>query len=193
MKNLDGVNAEVKNNNETTFEPRSLRTLADLKRELNIGDSLTLIEAPAWPNHRYLNVKRYVVKKQSNGIHLSPQKGAQKGSVLDFVNAKLTEYDGKEIRIYGAGHRRLTPEEQIVLDNRPSRRSENAELVENDIYTDGSTTYYMDLAYFKQKGMEYLHSSRGTKRIDYNTAPFSIIDEQIKGNLHLRYSIEKSQ
>lgn len=166
-----------------------MKTLAELKRELNIGNSITLIESPTMPNHKWLNVKRYVVKKQGNGVYLSPDKNDVKGSFLEFTNAKLTEYDGKEIRTYQPGHRELNAQERYVLFNCPSKRPENQEIVEQDIMTDGSRVFWMDRKYFQDLDMEYLDNSRGIKRIDWNTT--TIIDEQIKGNLELRYIINE--
>lgn len=164
-----------------------MKTLADLKRDLKIGDSIMLIESPTMPTHKWLNVKRYVIRKQGNGVYLSPDINDKKGSFLEFTNAKLTEYDGKEVRTYQPGHRDLTDHEKSILDNRPSKRPENREIVERDIMTDCSTSYWMDKQYFSKLGAEYLDSSRGTKSIDWNNR--TIIDEQIKGNLELRYTI----
>jgi hypothetical protein len=165
-----------------------MKTLAELKRELNIGNTITLIESPTMPNHKWLNVKRYVVKKQGNGVYLSPDKNDTKGSFLEFTNAKLTEYDGKEIRTYQPGHREFTEQEKHVLDNCPSKRPENKEIVEGDIMCDMSTSYYMDEKYYRDLGMDYLHYGRGTKRVDWSNT--TIVDEQIKGNLELRYVLD---
>jgi len=164
-----------------------MKTLADLKRDLKIGMTITLIEAPTMPTHKWLNVKRFVVKTQTKGVYLSPNQTDKSGSYLEFANAKLTEYDGKEIRTYQPGHRELTTQEKNALDNRPSNRPENREIVEIDILTDSNRTFWMDREYFRNIGMDYLDHGRGTKRLDYNT--LTIIDEQIKGNLELRYSI----
>jgi len=166
-----------------------MKTLAELKRELNIGNSITLVESPTMVSHKWLNIKRYVIKKQGNGVYLSPDKNDTKGSFLEFTNAKLTEYDGKEIRVYQPGNRELTAQEKHALDNCPSKRPENKEIVEIDIMTDGSRSYWMDKEYYQNIGMEYLENSRGTKRVDWNRDSITIIDEQIKGNLLLRYTI----
>jgi hypothetical protein len=160
-----------------------MKTLADLKRDLKIGDSITLVESPKFP--KWLNVARYVIKKQGNGVYLSPDPKDNKGSFLEFANAKLTEYDGKEIRTYQPGHRELTEHEKHMLDNRPSSRPENKEIAERDIMCDMNRTYYMDKEYYHNAGMDYLFTSSGTKHIDWNTN--TIIDEQIKGSLELRY------
>ena len=164
-----------------------MKTLADLKRELNVGDSVTLIESPFY--HKWINVKRYVVKKQSNGVYLSQDPTDTKGSYLEFKNAKLTEYDGKEIRTYSAGIRELTEQEKSVYSNRPSARKENEEQAVIEMLTDGSGLFYKDKQYFKDHGMKYFIESGQTKK--FNAHNKTVTDEQIKGNLELRYIIEK--
>jgi len=167
-----------------------MKTLADLKRDLKIGDSITLVESPTRPDHRFLNIKRYVVKKQGNGVYLNQDKNATKGSFLEFKNAKLTAYDGKTIKTFSVGSRDLTEQELRVFNNKPSGRAENQELVERDIITDMSTTYYMDKKYLKENNMPYLMSCTGlTKHLNYNK--MAIIDEQVKGNLELSYVINE--
>lgn len=171
-----------------TITKNNLRPLAELKRNLQIGNSLTLVESPDLPNHRGLNVKRYIVKKQGNGVYLNPDKQAKNGSFLEFNNAKLTEYDGEEIRTYKPGKRELTEDERRIYNNRPSQRKENEKLLERDILGDGSTTYWMDKKYLSDNNMSYIFDHDGSKRYDYNSD--MIIDEQIKGDLSLRYIIE---
>jgi len=167
-----------------------MKTLADLKRDLKIGDSITLVESPLRPDHKFLNIKRYVVKKQGNGVYLNPDKNATKGSFLEFKNAKLTEYDGKTIKTFLVGSRNLTEQELRVFNNKPSKRAENQELLEQDMLTDMNTTYYMDKKYLRENNMEYLMSSTGlTKRLDHNN--MTIIDEQVKGGLELSYVINE--
>jgi len=169
-----------------------MKTLSDLKRDLNIGDSITLVEAPTMPEHKWLNIKRYVVKKQGNGVYLSPDKNETKGSFLEFKNAKLTEYDGKTIKVFMVGQRPLTEQELRVYNNKPSNRKENESLVEQDLMTDSSTTFWMDKRYLQEKGMEYLMANSGeTKHLDYSK--MLITDEQVKGDLELSYVINKGE
>lgn len=169
-----------------------MKTLADLKRDLKIGDSLTLVEAPTMPEHRFLNVKRYIVKKQGNGVYLNTDKTALKGSFLEFTNAKLTDYDGDTIKTYTAGERPLTEEEKRVFDNKPSKRPENKGRIEMELMTDTNGSYWLDKAYLKEMNMPYLMSSTGqTKRLNYND--MTITDEQLKGDLELSYIIERVQ
>lgn len=170
-----------------------LMSFADLKRDLQVGRTMTLVEAPFLPNHKFLNLKRNIIQKQTNGIYLdsgakSTDKPSQKGSFLELRNAKLTEYDGHEIRIYRPGHRPLSDEEQKVWNNRPSNRSENEEIVVQDVLSDGSRSYWMDKEHLKKNNMEYLMESGHSKRFDYNTN--TIIDDQIKGDLELKYILE---
>jgi len=163
-----------------------MKTLADLKRDIKVGDSITLIESPAF--HKWTDIKRYVVKKQGNGVYLNPDKAETKGSFLEFVNAKLTEYDGKEIRVYAPGTRPLTDNEKAVYDNRPSNRKENEYMVEQDLMTDTNLCYWHDKTYFSKAGMDWLfHANNSTKRLDHND--MTVTDEQIKGELQLRYVI----
>ena len=167
-----------------------MKTLSDLKRDLNIGDSITLVESPTMPEHKWLNIKRYVVKKQGNGVYLNPDKNETKGSFLEFKNAKLTEYDGNTIKVFMVGQRPLTDQELRIYNNKPSNRKENESLVEQDLMTDSSTTFWMDKRYLQENNMEYLMAcSGGTKHLNYSE--MTITDEQIKGNLELSYVINK--
>jgi hypothetical protein len=170
-----------------------MKTLAELKRELEVGDSITTIKNDMKPD--LVGKKRYIIKKQGNGVYLNEDKNAKTGSFLEFKNAKLTEYDGEYIRVYKVGKRPMTEEEKKVIDNVPSKRKENEERIKMELMTDTNGSWYIDRAYFKEHGMEYLHSSTGqTKRIDYNDlneGVYSIIDEQVKGELELEYKIEK--
>ena len=45
------------------------KSLADLKRALSLGTQVTLIKAPF--EHRNLNIPRYVVKTQGNGVYFA--------------------------------------------------------------------------------------------------------------------------
>ena len=66
-----------------------MKTLAELKRDLEVGDSITTIKNDYHPER--VGQKRYIVKKQGNGIYLNEDKNAVTGSFLEFKNAKLTE------------------------------------------------------------------------------------------------------
>ena len=165
-----------------------MKTLADLKRDLKVGDSITLVEAPTMPKHRYLGVKRFVVKKQGNGVYLNEDPTAKAGSFLEFPNAKLTDYDGNEIRVYQPGNRELTEEERRVWDNRPSKREENREMLEYDLMTDTNIMYWRDREYFGKQDMKHFNTS--TNRFIFHRHDMTITDKQLKGDLELRYTLE---
>jgi hypothetical protein len=176
-----------------------MKTLADLKRELVVGTGITLVKS-CWNSNSKIGKKRYVVKTQGNGVYLSENKDDTEGSFLPFPNAKLTEYTGDTLTVFQPGKRPFTQEELDVYNNMPSHRPENAEIVQSDVISDGSTSYWMDVKYFKEKNMRYLHNSSGTKHADYNSFVYDekrmkitsgdIIDEQIRGELELQYAIE---
>lgn len=165
-----------------------MKTLTDLKRDIKIGDSLVLVEAPNMPNHKYLNLPRYIVKIQTNAICLNEDKEAKSGSYMDLPNAKLIEYDGETIKIFEPQNRPMTTEEKYIFDNMPSKRPENAERVANDMLSDGSSMYYADKKYLKDNGMEYL-SGGETIRGLYQNSDNTIRDEHLKGQLILSYKL----
>ncbi len=162
-------------------------TLAQLKRDLCKGKSLALVDAPTMPNHKNLNVKRYVVATQGNGVTLSPDVNAPRGSFMELPKASLVEYDGKTVKIYQGGKRLLTEEEQQVIDTMPSHQEANRELAERDIMTDGSTTYWMDKRHTKEHQADwYWETSRGL-RYDFNDK--MMWDDSVKGQLELVYKL----
>lgn len=173
-----------------------MKTLSDLKRDLTIGTAIEMTfneYAPSSERVKTLvGVKRYVVKKSTTGVQLSPDKNAVKGSQLDYpAKATLCEYDGETLNIYNAGLRELTDNERSILENKPSVRLENREAVRDELMTDGSSFYWKDKAYLKEHDAEYLagHETIRGMRYDFNTK--MIIDEKIKGNLSLAYKIIK--
>jgi len=180
----------MQNAETTTIAPKM--ALAALKRAMQVGKTvLTLVESPIYKNSRNLGVPRVIVKKQTNGIFLGKNQNDLPGSFLELKNATLVECDGHELRIYLPGYRPLTEEEQRVFDNMPSKRQENAKLLEVDILTDGSSTYWMDKAWVKKHGMEYLmHEKKRGMLIAYDGDAPRILDEHIRGDLLFRYKIE---
>lgn len=167
-----------------------MKTLAELKRDLTIGDSLTLVEAPNMPTHKYLNVKRYIVKKQGNGFYLNEDKTATRGSFLEFLNAKLVEYDGKTIKTFLPANRPMTEHEKQVFDNKPSGRPENKERIEMEIMTDTNGSYWQDKAYLKGNDCEYLGGEE-VRGLYLNYHDMTIRDKQLKGDLELGYIINQ--
>jgi adenylosuccinate lyase len=174
----------------------NMKTLSDLKRDLVVGTQLVMVY-----NHNtdtseriksLLNVPRYIIKKNTTGVVLSPDKDATKGSHLEYpAKATLCEYTGDTLSIYEAGIRPLTAQEQAIRDNVPSRRKENAEAVHNEMLTDGSGFYWKDKQYYKDNDAEYLAGHETVRGLRYNYNDQNIIDETIKGTLSLKYNILK--
>lgn len=164
-----------------------MQTLADLKRALTLGTAVTLIKAPF--EHRNLLTQRYVVKVQGNGIELSPDKDAKKGSFMDFPKAALLSFEDSSFTIHAPAQRELTAQEKKIMDNQPSNRPENKAQVEIDIMTDGSNMFHADRRYFKDQDAEYLegfNTVRG-KRYGFNTK--QITDEAIIGEPLFTYHL----
>jgi hypothetical protein len=167
-----------------------MKTLTQLKKDLQIGDKIVLVEAPTMPNHRSLNIERYIVKKQGNGVYLSQQKSDKKGSFLEFPNAKLVEYEENEVRVYDPQKRPLTEEEQRIWNNRPSVREENEEQRNMDLLAGTSLMYWANKGYFNKMGMGHFNDS--TSRFTFHSHDMTMTDKQLKGELVLRYEIIKS-
>lgn len=167
-----------------------MKTFADLKRDLIVGRILTMtynsIEGSENINSR-LNKPRKIIKVQSNGIYIEIA-NTGKGSFLDFPCASLVEYDGKVIKIYKCGKRKLTPQEKALIDNEPSNRKENEQLAINDALTDGSQTYWMDKKYYKDNNAEWRWNWDKGLRLDIND--MKMWDKKIKGELDLQYTLK---
>lgn len=163
-----------------------MKTFADLKRDLQVGKKLKMIYHH-WENTRtnkILNIEREIIKVQSNGVSLKTNNQSGK-SFLDLPCASLTEYDGKNIKIYGIGKRPLTTGEKALLDNEPSRRPENAKMVERDVLSDGSSTYYLDKSYYSKNNANWRYDWDKGLKLDIND--YTMFDKKIKGKLELEY------
>ena len=64
-----------------------MKTFADIKRKLKLGESLTMIRHDWYPAGKLLNVERKIIKRQSNGIQF------EGGSWL-FFDGKASDYIG---------------------------------------------------------------------------------------------------
>jgi hypothetical protein len=161
-----------------------MKTLADLKRKLQIGMRLTMIYNSV--RIKKLPLKREVINVQSNGIHfIDPTKDRstqKRGSFLDFPKASLLEINEKGFKIFESGRRDLTKEEKGVIANEPR----DAKQDEIDIMSDGSTMYWRRKRYYIEKGFEYLFNGDKNKRIDSNDRT-KVIDSNVKGELSLEY------
>lgn len=114
-------------------------------------------------------------------------------SELQLPKASLIEYDGQTLTVYYAGYRELTADEQRVMDGWKVKANtpEFRERAEYDALSDGSSTYYEEVAYFRKEGMEYLMGSKKQhgKRYDWNMR--KVQDDGIKGAVCMKYEIRK--
>ena len=163
------------------------KTLAELKRALAAGTQVTMIKCQY--EHRNLNVPRYVVKTQSNGVQFALNKDDKKGSFFDYPKASLLEFIDDTFTVYTTGSRPLTAQEQSILNNQPSKRAENQKQVETDMLTDGSSMFYADKRYFNDLDAEYLNGHETVKGLRYDRNNKNILDESIKGEALYSYRI----
>lgn len=173
-----------------------MKTLADLKRDLTIGSSLTLVSRYGQTEGKNIGVERFVVKKNTVGLYLNIDKTATKGSFLDWPKASLLEYTNGTITIYASGFRPLTEKEKQIIKDQPQDKKQD----EIDILTDGSTMFYRRKAYFLRSGKEYLfgcktqagkrlkHGSRKTVE-DGSFEDWAIDDDNFKGEIGLVYKV----
>jgi len=163
-----------------------MKTLAELKRDLRVGKKLTLTYHHLGKCN-ILNKKREIIKIQTNAIVLKTENKSGK-SWLDLPPSSLLEYNDNIIKIYGCGERDLTSEEKKILGNMPSKRQENAKIVERDLLTDGSTSFWMDKKYLNDNNANWYWGWDKGKRFNHNTQ--KMYDKKIKGRLELQYSID---
>lgn len=163
------------------------KTLAQLKRDLVIGTKVTLIKSETMPDHRNLNVERFIIKTQGNGITLGLKKDDTKGSGMDYPKATGLEYIDDTFTLYTAGEREMTQQERDIIASAPSNRPENREQLEIEIMTDGSGLFYKDRAYYKEIDAQYLEGFETVRGLRRNQE--TILDDKVKGKIDLQYKI----
>jgi len=167
-----------------------IKTFADLKRKLQKGQGLKMVNYfgltepdPKKPGSSKLGVTRYVVKTQTNGVYLSPDKNATTGSYWEFPPASLVEVSDNGFKVYAIGERPLNEKEKEVIANRP--RDEKQEHL--DAMSDGNTMYYRTKNYYEKSGYGYLFNSEWQKGLYFNSNKNVIMDKSIRGPLQLEY------
>lgn len=158
-----------------------MKTLADLKRIMKIGQKCILLERFG----ELKNEEREVIKAQTNAWCFKTPFKPQ--TWLEIPKASLIEFDGVFIKIYGKGKRPLTAEEKAIKDGYEKIRNRKQE--EIDAMTDGSQTFWQEKRYYKEHNAEYLMggvTERGM-RFDFNDN--QVWDDNIKGKLELVYKL----
>ena len=156
-------------------------TKAEIRKKLQKGTSLKMIFNSMGHTNK-LNIVRFVVNTQGNGVYLNEDKDAAKGSFLEFPKSSLIESTDKGFKTFKPGFRDLNEEELKILENQPK----DEEQQKIDIMTDGSQMFYRRKRYFKECGFEYLGScSKTIKGLYFMNG--RIRDDKIKGDLDLEY------
>ena len=162
-----------------------MRTLADLKREAASGKiRFEMVErygetGDAIPE-RCRGI-RTVEKVNTVAILLKTADGII--SELRFDSAKLVEYDGKNLTIFERGERELTEQEKTILT---SWEHIQAEYLEKNPWGD---TFWKKKEYFKNSPCPWLAGFETVRGKRYNNYNGKIIDNQVRGNVILKYRI----
>jgi hypothetical protein len=164
---------------------------ADLKRKLQKGQAVKMVKwyghtAENVPNERIksiLGLPRYIVKVQTNGIYLSPDKDAKTGSWLEFPPASLMEITANGFKTFEPGIRELNEREKEVIANAP--KDDRQEYL--DAISDGSTMYWRKKTYYDKSGYGYLYNSGWERGMHYDMNEKKVMDKSIKGKEALEY------
>lgn len=147
-----------------------------------------------------LRGSRKIIASNSNSILFENKADPSKPSCVWLPKASLIEYTENYLRIYAPGFRSPTEEEQNVLKKweNIAKTEQYQKQLRVDCLTDGTTTYYQRLNFFREHNMEYLmgKKERGLC-IDYNRRSTGeeafIQDDGIKGKVLLEYQIDRTR
>lgn len=170
-----------------------MKTLADLKRDAKSGtlEAKMMVRCGSTDIPEWLSGWRKIVDSNSVAIFVLRNDGRK--SELPLKKASLVEYHGDSLTVYNSGLRDLTEQEQRVMNGwkQIAGTDEYKERAKNDVYTDGSSTYYQEKLYFENAGFGYLMGCKEERgmRLDYATG--KVFDDKVKGSVSMRYEIRK--
>lgn len=172
-----------------------MKTLADLKRDAISGTlegRITLHSMWGADLPERLQGWRRLIGSNSVAIFFRAPDG--KKSELRLEKSSLIEYDGTSLTVYFAGYRDLNDEERRVMDewNKIASTPEFKERAELDALTDGSSTYWEKVFYFRKSGKEYLMGKERQNGLKYDWYLMKVMDDRIKGEIGIRYEIRKA-
>ena len=159
-----------------------MKTLEDLKRKLQPGTMLILKTRFG----KEVNKKREVAKTQSNGVWLKRGEN-EKNSWLDYPKASLLEVTDAGFKVYIGGLRPLTAKEQEIMVGYEKIRDKKQE--EIDLLSDGSTSYWQKVRYYKEHKAEYLMGNKKQRGMIYRYNTKQVRDDRVKGECVLEYVI----
>lgn len=171
-----------------------MKTLADLKRDAKSGTLEGRFTFHSmWQDGLPERLQGWRRLVDSNSVAIFFQNADGRKSELRLEKSTLVEYDGNSLTVYFAGYRGLNAEESKVMDewNRISSTPEFKERGRVDALTDGSSTYYEKVAFFRKAGMEYLMGNERQRGLKYDSYLMKVQDDSIKGEVGMRYEIRK--
>jgi len=136
-----------------------------------------------------LKGRRKVVGANTVGITFLNTDGKKSECRID--RAALMEYTGDMLIVFNPGLRELNNEESKVMQGwkEIEQTDEYKHRAEIDALSDGSSTYWQRVKYFRDAGKEYLmgHDEQGGCKYDFNTG--KIRDKSIRGDAILKYKM----
>lgn len=172
-----------------------MKTLADLKRDAKSGqyEVKMIVRCGSTEIPEVLSGWRKMVDSNSVAVFVKANDGRK--SELRLGKASLVEYDGETLTIYNAGYRDYTDEEKKVMQKWAiySSRPQFKAQAEADVYSDGSSTYWSEVAFFAREGMEYLIGTEWKRGMRADRQRNQVQDERIKGTVQMQYKVRKLQ
>lgn len=169
-----------------------MKTLAELKRNAKSQTLLAemVIRCGDHDIPERLMGWRGIVDANSNSITFLTKEG--KKSQLDIEFASLVEYEENKLTIYLPGFRDLNEEESKIMQEwqtitKTEKYQKQAEI---DAYTDGSSTFWQQKAFFINKGYEYLMGFNTINGLKYDFNTQKIRDKAVKGEISMQYNIK---
>ena len=170
-----------------------MKSVAQLKRDAQSGQfsAQMLIRCGTDNIPPRLQGYRKIVGCNSVSLFFQCQDGNV--SELALPRASLIEYDGDTLTTYYAGYRDLTAEEKKVMQGWKEKAStpEFRAQAEADAMTDGSSTYWAEVAYFSKAGYKYLMGTEKERGMRWDWNKEQIQDERIKGAVCMKYEIRR--
>lgn len=135
---------------------------------------------------------RKITGSQSNGLRIE-------GSFLDYPKASLATFDGRTLKIYKPGYRKMNEQELAAM--REWQKITETEEYEKQAYydamTDTSLCYWKGKAFFEERGLDYLYfGEKAGLTLDHNKFKLwnydaeCIRDDKIRGEQIAEYELK---
>lgn len=168
-----------------------MKSVEELKRmaKANILKAKMVVRCGTKDIPERLQGWREIVDSNSKSIFFLTQD--RQKSECRLPRASLVDFSEDKLTLYYAGIRELNEKEnEIMKEWRKITSTEEYKSREiNDALTDGSSTYYQEMRFFKDKGYEYLTGLQSKGGLKYDSRTGKIIDESIKGDICMQYEI----